>query len=217
MPPKRCLNILRRPISLHFQALYIQRIDREDVVMNDRIVPWRTRPVIAVVITLHIRIARKPSRITINPMLPPGRSIRPRLAMSLHAIALVSRRDRFRGSRDVPQQPMIKIHPRQRRRHFAPFLIHIITLARDIRVVNDHRKRPRAFGRVFPGQMRIPIAAQRYVVRRIRHRKRKLARNGAAFLKLPLVNFMLLSPLVLLDAFCNANASHSEYLSLTSL
>jgi len=57
------------PVGYCKQGLVAQTFatpESENVVMHQRIVPWGTRTVVAVVVTLHIRVAGEPIRVVVG-------------------------------------------------------------------------------------------------------------------------------------------------------
>jgi hypothetical protein len=88
-------------------------------------------------------------------------SLGARLALGRHLMRMLAIRNRSDRGRQVDQHPVIEIHPRQRRRDFTPFLIHVVRNRGHVVVMADDGKGLRLRGKVRPGQLRIAVVGQR--------------------------------------------------------
>src|SRR3954462_11817184 len=77
--------------SAHRKLGEVHRIEREYVMMRDRIVPGRARPVVSVIITLHLLITRKPQGVIVDALPRCARPLRSRLSASCYPVGKFSR------------------------------------------------------------------------------------------------------------------------------
>ncbi len=82
------------------------------------------------------------------------------LAVRGHLAGVLALGDGLGCFRQVDQNPVEKIGPRQVRGHLSIFLIHIIAPAGHVRVVTDHGEAAGTDRRAAPAQLRIAVAAK---------------------------------------------------------
>ena len=58
-------HVCTRQLAAYFKVRHIKPIKGEDVVMHQRIVPWRTRTEVAIVVPSHIRVTGEPVRVVV--------------------------------------------------------------------------------------------------------------------------------------------------------
>src|ERR1700733_8243211 len=88
-------------IALNVDTRNIQGIESEDVVVNDRVVPWRSGTIVAIVLSFHPGIPSKPLREIVDAVTKAFRSTRSLLPTRGDAIAVFSGRDFPDGCRNV--------------------------------------------------------------------------------------------------------------------
>lgn len=72
--------------AIHRTALHIERVQREDIMMHDAVVPGRAWAVVTEVAASHRRVAGKPFPIVIDALAGAARAVRPRLAAGRDAL-----------------------------------------------------------------------------------------------------------------------------------
>jgi hypothetical protein len=85
---------------------------------------------------------------------------RARLATHREALAEGAGSDRAGARRQVDQQPVEEVDPRQVGRHFAAGLVDVVALARHVEVVADQGQRAGAVRQVAPREMRADVVGE---------------------------------------------------------
>src|SRR5262245_16074802 len=74
----------------------IERVESEYIVMHDSVVPWRTRTIVAEVITGHILVRSKPAGVIVDALARTARPFGPLLAARRDTIGELTSLDRSR-------------------------------------------------------------------------------------------------------------------------
>src|SRR5450830_1135931 len=123
------------------QLLLIHRIQRKNVTVHDRVVPWRTRAVIAEVIATHVAVAGKPAGVIVETMARARQWIawnrRTGLAACGNGTAELACSQLADACRDIHQAPVEKIDTRQIGRHGLAFLVDVVTARRHVGIMHD--------------------------------------------------------------------------------
>jgi hypothetical protein len=143
------------------QPIDLQRIQREDIVVDKRIVERRERPVVAEVAAGHLGMAGEPAGVVVEALarrLEAGHlHLRPALAARREAAAERTFGDPVATRRHVDEDPVEEVGARQVGRHLATGLVDVVTAARHVEVVADQRKRLRAGRDLAPLEVRIEV------------------------------------------------------------
>src|SRR5882757_7130098 len=128
--------------------------------MYDRVVPWRARPVVTIVTTLHVGITGEPAGVVVDAVTHTVRGVGTGLTASHDTVTMAPGRNLTQSGWNVEQQPVKEIDPRERRGYFAPFLVDIVATTGNIVIVADQRQRLRHRRRTAPSQMWITVPTQ---------------------------------------------------------
>ncbi len=214
VPRHRRARVRAGEARRHVEARHVEREQREYVAVRQRIVPRRTRAVVAVVIAGHLRIAGEPPGVVVDPVARVARRMGPRLAARLDAVGMLAARDPRRIGRKVDERPVEEVDARQRCRYHASLLVHVVAARRHVRIVADERERARAMRQFGPREVGIAVGGQTHVRRRVDHAERELAGNHAVVRESRRRQFHRCSPRQLLFCQCggtvaakNGNAS----------
>ena len=182
----------------HTQFRDVQGIQRKGVFVYDGVIPRRAWTVVTVVITGHIVIVGKPVGIVVDAMAHQrfteflDRHNGAGFTARRHLIGKLSGCDFTHGSRNIDQNPVVKIIARQIGGHFAIDLIDIRRIGRCAVVHAQNDERLRAFGHFRPCQMRVFIISKAHAHFLINLRKGKLRWNHAIIRKTVAVKFHVL-------------------------
>src|SRR5947209_15603921 len=103
MAAHRGTRIVSGELAFNGKPRDVPRIQSENVVMNDRVVPWGTRSVVAEIIDGHLFVAREPSRVIVDAVPAFTRRMRTRLAPRFDAIRMRAARNAIDCRRQVDQ------------------------------------------------------------------------------------------------------------------
>src|SRR5580704_15857353 len=145
--------------------------------MHDRVVPWGARPIVTVVVALHVGIPGEPAGVIVDAVTHTVRRVGTGFTASHDTVTMAPGGNLTRRGWNIEQQPVKEIDPRERGGYFAPFLVDIVATTGHIVIVADQRERLRHRRRITPGEMRITVPAQTDIRLRIGHGKSKLAGN----------------------------------------
>src|SRR5450432_2677479 len=120
-------RIATAEVAMQRKPGHIERIQREYVTVSQRVVPRRTRTVVAEIVSRHFLVTGEPSRVVVESLARAARRGRSRLAAGDDASRELATPDRHGVRREVNQHPMMKVHARQRRWYGAAVLVHVIT------------------------------------------------------------------------------------------
>src|SRR5206468_9581959 len=81
-------HIVPAELALDRKTRHVERVKREDVAMDDRIVPRGTGSVVAEVIAGHILVAGKPAGVVVDAVPSSGRRLRTRLAARRNTVCM---------------------------------------------------------------------------------------------------------------------------------
>ena len=152
MAGQRLAHLGAGEVTVHREAGHVQRVQREQVVVHQRIIERRKRAVVAEVAPGQGGIAGEPAGVVVQAL--PRRAVggRAGLAAGGEAAAPLAFGTAGHGGRQVHQQPVEEIHPRQIDRHLTVRLVHVVAAAGHVEVVAHQHQRPGACRQVAPGQ-----------------------------------------------------------------
>src|SRR6185312_7049014 len=119
------------------------------------------RAVVAQVFAAHLGVAGKPAGVVVHPLHAARRAVRLALAARRDLVAAGAGSQFAALGRDIRHQPVHELHPRQRRRHRAARLVHVIAATGHVGVDAGEHERARGRRGVAPGEVRAVVVRQR--------------------------------------------------------
>src|SRR5690606_25676204 len=120
---------------VHRAPLHAKRVEREDVVMDDGVVPRRAGTVVAVVVAGHVLVAAEPGGVVVDALARAARRVGPRLAARGDRARELALPDRSPVGLQVDQHPVEEVDARQVGGDAAALLVHVVRLRRHVLVV----------------------------------------------------------------------------------
>ena len=157
----------------------VERVQREDIVMRQDVVPRRTRAVVPEVVACHVRVAREPARVVIGAVPRISRRMRSGFSARGDTFRELTALDRLRIRREIDQYPVKEIDPRQGSRHDPALLVDVVTARRHVRVMAQEGQRTGARGHCAPAEIGIAIGGEFHVRNGVHRAEREFRGNDS--------------------------------------